>query len=137
MTGRVVIDSSVTLAWVLSDEDGPTLERLLDVADPPVLVAPAVRALEVANGLLQSLRRRRITESEAIHALDLIRALTADLELDRGQRAFDAAFALAREHGLSAYDAAYLDLAMVDGAALCTLDEALAKAARAAGVALA
>jgi predicted nucleic acid-binding protein len=41
---------------------------------------------------------------------------------------------LAREHKLSAYDAAYLDLAIREGAPLATLDNGLRKAAKAAGV---
>ena len=136
MTDRVVIDSSVALAWVLSDEDGRRLEKVLDVPDPPVLLAPAVWRLEVANGLLQALRRRRITESESAHAIDLVRSLDAEIDMGRGQRSFEEAFHLARDCGLTSYDAAYLDLAMVEGAPLCTLDSALSKVARDVGVAL-
>ena len=45
-----------------------------------------------------------------------------------------AALALAREHGLSAYDAVYLELAIRAGAPLATLDNILRAAARKAGV---
>lgn len=41
---------------------------------------------------------------------------------------------LAREYGLSAYDAAYLELSIRQGAPLATLDDRLGKAARRAGV---
>jgi predicted nucleic acid-binding protein len=41
---------------------------------------------------------------------------------------------LARRHGLSSYDASYLELALRNGLPLATLDERLGKAARAAGV---
>jgi predicted nucleic acid-binding protein len=43
-------------------------------------------------------------------------------------------FALAHRHRLSFYDAAYLELAMREGCALATLDQALAQAARSEGI---
>ena len=48
----------------------------------------------------------------------------------------EAVFALARRHGLTFYDAAYLELAMRERIALATLDQALARAAIAEGVPL-
>jgi predicted nucleic acid-binding protein len=44
---------------------------------------------------------------------------------------------LAREQGLSTYDAAYLELAIREGLPLATLDTELKKAAKAVGVKLA
>ena len=43
---------------------------------------------------------------------------------------------LARAHGLTAYESAYLDLALRTGLPLATLDSQLADAARKAGVAV-
>jgi predicted nucleic acid-binding protein len=43
---------------------------------------------------------------------------------------------LARRHKLTAYDAAYLELALREGLALATLDAALIQAAKAEGVEL-
>ena len=48
--------------------------------------------------------------------------------------AFDALVSLAQEHGLTSYDAAYLEVALRVGAPLATVDAGLARAARAAGV---
>jgi len=52
------------------------------------------------------------------------------------QRAFGETAALARQYRLTVYDAAYLELAMHRGASLATTDQALAQAAKAAGVPL-
>ena len=48
----------------------------------------------------------------------------------------DAIMAFAREHGLSVYDAAYLETALRRGDTLATLDRDLARAEVAEGVAL-
>ena len=49
-------------------------------------------------------------------------------------KANDDMMRLARSHRLTAYDAAYLELALRKGAPLATLDRRLAEAARAEGV---
>jgi predicted nucleic acid-binding protein len=50
--------------------------------------------------------------------------------------AFDPILALARSHKLTAYDAAYLELAMRLGVPIAARDAALEKAAQAVGVPL-
>ena len=54
--------------------------------------------------------------------------IRTDMEPD-----FRVAFTLGRTHGLSMYDAVYLELAQRSGVPLATLDQALARAAVAAG----
>jgi len=45
-------------------------------------------------------------------------------------------FSLAREHGLTVYDAAYLDLTIQEGLPLASLDSQLVRAAQKVGVPL-
>jgi predicted nucleic acid-binding protein len=45
------------------------------------------------------------------------------------EHVWDTTLKLARDHRLSSYDAAYLELALRHGLALATLDEALRRAA--------
>lgn len=84
------------------------------------------------NGLAH--RRRRLSESESVQLVELY----GSLPIQAGTYLnFDAVWrfqALAKEHSLSAYDAAYLELAQRKGIGLATLDEHLANAARKAGV---
>jgi predicted nucleic acid-binding protein len=49
---------------------------------------------------------------------------------------YDALFHLAELHGLTVYDAAYLDLALREGVPVASLDDALCKTARRAEVPL-
>ena len=59
-----------------------------------------------------------------------------DIEIDRDTTRHVAGetAGLARQYGLTIYDAAYLELAMRRGATLATSDTALARAAKKAGV---
>ena len=52
-------------------------------------------------------------------------------------RAFQQILSGARQHNLSAYDAAYLELAIREGLPLATLDNDLRKAAKTVGVKIA
>jgi predicted nucleic acid-binding protein len=49
---------------------------------------------------------------------------------------YDGVFSLADRHGLTVYDAAYLDLALREGLPLASLDHALCQAADNSGVAM-
>jgi predicted nucleic acid-binding protein len=133
----IVVDASVALAWCLSDEEDELAEQILLHVAADGGVAPAHWPLEVANGLLAAERRGRLDAEDTERA----RRMLGDLEIDvvPVELATAAGMVLdtARSTGLSAYDAAYLDLARYRGLELATLDADLADAARAAGVAIA
>jgi predicted nucleic acid-binding protein len=67
-------------------------------------------------------------------ALEFVFALSITTDDETNRRCPGESLALAREHGLTVYDAAYLELALRRRAGLATLDRALARAARSAGV---
>lgn len=73
----------------------------------------------------------RLSPDEVGERLDALRDLP--IETDGGPD-LPSAFALARAHGLSSYDALYLELAKREGAGLATLDDSLSRAAAAEGV---
>jgi predicted nucleic acid-binding protein len=81
-------------------------------------------------------RRKRASQADITEALNLVAALPVIADDETAQRAGSDTAALARQYGLTIYDAAYLELAMRRGAALATSDHALAQAAKAAGVTL-
>jgi len=68
--------------------------------------------------------------------LELLSSLPIKIESFSEQRMFEAVLNLARNLGLSSYDASYLDLAMQTGLKLATLDQSLRKAADRCGVAI-
>jgi predicted nucleic acid-binding protein len=91
--------------------------------------------LEVANVLVVSERRRRITPAQAGRFLKLLTELPISVVETDPSRIFAEVLSLARGHQLSAYDARYLDLAISLGLPLATSDRALRHAAEASGVA--
>lgn len=135
MITRIVLDASVALAWVLGDRDSfARAERVLHAAKTSRLLVPALWQSEVANVLLVKERQLRIDESRAKQCLRLLENLPIEIDLASASTTFDHVLPLARRHELSAYDGAYLELAIRENAPLATFDEALRRAAGREGV---
>ncbi len=128
-----VLDSSVTLAWVLRDEQSARADAALEQVAKIGGIAPALWWVEVRNVLVIAERRGRLTPEDTAVAVRALDALSIHLD-----HAPDSAslFRLARTHGLSAYDALYLELAVRQQRPLATLDRKLSAAAQAEGIAL-
>jgi predicted nucleic acid-binding protein len=84
--------------------------------------------LEIANVLLACERGNRITEADSVRFLAVLALLNIRTDHQTEQHAGKTTLGLARHHGLSVYDAAYLELAMRLGLPLAAKDEALRKA---------
>ncbi len=130
---RLVLDASIVSDWLLDDEFDPRASTALTRFRQDGAVVPQLWHYEVRNALLSAERRGRISKSGTAERLDSLRRLPilTDQEAD-----LKAAFDLAREHGLSFYDALYLELAKRRKAPLATLDIQLARAATAERVEL-
>jgi predicted nucleic acid-binding protein len=88
--------------------------------------------LDIGNLLLSAQRRKRITADKR---RELVAAAgTLRLKVDREPVAMTLLDDIAASHGLTAYDAAYLELAIRRNLALATQDAALAAAMVKAGV---
>ncbi len=129
----LVLDASTALAAVLPDEDSAFARAAVAAALDASLVVPALWMYEVQNGLATALRRDRIEAVSANEALDALRALRVELKAPQG---LGQEFRLAQAHALTAYDAAYLAVALGTGATLATNDERLRRVAEKLGVAL-
>ncbi len=134
MTG-LVLDASVTVAWCFDDEDREALE-VLSLATTASFHVPAIWPFEVGNALAVAERRRRLKPAEGARFLELLSSLPVEVEPVPAGVAIRALLDLSRATGLSVYDAAYLELAQRSGRPLATIDVALARAARSAGVRL-
>lgn len=99
-------------------------------------MAPAVWPLEVANGLLTAERRGCLDAAELPRLSELLGALPVHVETVLLADALGRVLDAARTFDLTAYDAAYLDLAARRGLPLATLDQRLEWGRRSADVEL-
>lgn len=134
----VVIDCSVTLSWFFEDESGAygnTVQEAM-IHRGTKGVVPALWQSEVANTLVVGERRKRTTEAKAHRFLSLLALLPIQVEGAVTAESWANILRIAREQALSAYDAAYLELAERRGLPLATLDDRLRSAALAVGIAV-
>ncbi len=131
MTEAFIIDASATLAWAF-DEDGKQAAFRPLIRDG-ILHAPRLWRLEVANTLVMKHRRGIIDAGQLETLVDLLGQLEVAFAADAP---LDALVSVSEGHRLTAYDAAYLELAMRFRLPLLTVDQEMAKAAAAAGVSL-
>ena len=131
-----VVDASLTLAWCFADEATRYSREVLAALETTYALAPALWPFEVANVLALAERRGRITPEGTAEFLERLRRLPIQIERREALWICQQVLPLTREHRLSAYDAAYLELATRERMPLATLDDELQKAAHAAGVSL-
>jgi predicted nucleic acid-binding protein len=130
----VVLDCSVAMTWRFLDEASGAADRLLDHVAEHGAIVPALWHLEVANALLIGERRARLKPAQVAEFIALLGSLPIRIDETMTVRAWHEIRALAQEHALTAYDAAYLDLAMRTGSPLASKDRDLCLAAERAGV---
>ena len=134
---QFVIDASIALSWCFPDEENDVAQHVAEMLNRgDIANAPAFWPHEVLNALLAGEKRKRISRVLMRRFLDDLATLQISLEQFTARVVFDRIQDLSREHGLTAYDAAYLDLAVSRGLSLATLDADLIKATRKAGVKL-
>jgi len=126
MSRLIVLDCSVTAAWFLPDESSAAAQRILDdiMNHTSSLIVPSLWYYEITNVVRSSVRRKRIDQSTANAALFLLREVPKEV-IDPEKQGPSGMLAMAIDHDLSAYDAAYLYLAETAGADLFTADEDL------------
>ena len=108
------------------------MERL----DGERAMVPSIWPLELANAMVIGERRKKISGQDIVRCLQLIAELPITIDETTSERALGPVLALARNQNISAYDAAYLELALREGAPLATRDDDLKSAARQLGVPL-
>lgn len=133
---EVTLDASVALAWCFPDEREAEAEQILIALAKHRILVPAIWGVELANALLVGQRQKRLGSQEIQNFASLLAELPLILDNLPVLHQLTHVLPLAREHSLSAYDAAYLELALRRGTALATFDKKLSQAAKATGVEL-
>ena len=132
--GAFIIDSSVVAAWAFRDEWMDYVLKVQDTLLDKGAQAPSLWPTEITNVLLQAQKRGRITQEDALDFLDQLASLPIQVEPPTPRSRLNRLYLIAQENRLTAYDAAYLILAMESNLPLATLDTDLLNAMEAVGV---
>jgi predicted nucleic acid-binding protein len=131
-----VLDNSVALAWCFEDEQTEAIMALLDRVAETGAFAPQLWPIEALNGLLTAERRQRIDAARRHQLAGFLAELPITIDGETATRLWHPTAQLAEDHGLTAYDATYLELALRLDVPLATSDKPLMTAAQRAGIRL-
>ncbi|MEW6353768.1 MAG: type II toxin-antitoxin system VapC family toxin [Pseudomonadota bacterium] len=129
-----VLDCSVTMGWLFKDQVTPYTEAVLRMLNRAQALTPSIWPLEVINALVVAERRGRINDIHIIRFTNILKSLSVAVQPNSLKATISDILPLAREHKLSSYDAAYLELAMREGLPLATRDDRLKAAAKRIGL---
>jgi predicted nucleic acid-binding protein len=127
----LVLDSSLTLAWLYSEELTDAVRLVFERVTASRAWVPSLWRLEVANSLQMAVRRKRIDAIFRDASLADLSLLNIATDPDTDLFAWSDSLQLAERFSLTLYDAAYLELALRLSLPLATLDEELRTAAAA------
>ncbi|MBL8876857.1 MAG: type II toxin-antitoxin system VapC family toxin [Phycisphaerae bacterium] len=129
----LIPDISAILAIAFDDEDAAYAEAVIEAIGADEAIVPTLFWFELRNALIMGERRKRLTPVRTAAFLSDLALLPFSVdESPREAIVLD----LARQHALTVYDAAYLELAQRKNLPLATLDDALIKAAKNSAIAI-
>jgi predicted nucleic acid-binding protein len=132
----LVLDASVTLAWLYRDERSEPVAQVFAIAAADSAAVPTIWHLEVANGLQLGIRRGRIDADYRDGALADLSDFAITTDAETGTHAWKETLALADRFRLTLYDACYLELAQRLRLPLASLDRELRAAGESLGLEL-
>ena len=130
----LVLDPSLALSWYFEDERTAEADALLDQVVDRGAVVPTLWRLDVANGFQTAIRRKRIDAAFRDIALAELATMEITVDPDTDANAWTTTVRLSDRFELTAYDAAYLELAQRRRLPLASLDQRLCRAAVSLGL---
>ena len=110
-----ILDASVAISWCFPadpTENTPYTRRILTQLTSDDAIVPEIWAFEITNSIFVSFnKRKRIDQRQIVEYLSLLTALPIRVDA-QSMWANVGLESMSRRHDLSAYEAAYLDLAL-------------------------
>lgn len=122
----IVLDNSVVLSWCLQDEAEQLAEQAMRRVIEYGAIVPGTWRYELRNALVVNERRGRLSAADTAATLADRRQMRIAIDQTHDE---GVVIALAREHNLSVYDAAYLEVALRHTLPIASLDQRLLQAA--------
>jgi predicted nucleic acid-binding protein len=130
----LVVDTSIVVAWLLVDERSPDAAGVARLIDEVETWVPQLFPIEIGNALLVAERRNRVSAKYVLEQLAALQRMPLRLDTETNTHIWGRTYELAKDEGLTVYDATYLELAIRREAQLATLDDALVQAAQRRGL---
>ena len=129
----IVIDNSIVLCWCLTDESDPMADKAMRRVVDDGAVVPGIWWYEVRNALAVNERRGRLDAADTVAILTDLGQMSISVDQEHDDVMI---LSLARQHALSVYDAAYIEVALRRGLPMASLDRRLGQAAAARHITL-
>jgi predicted nucleic acid-binding protein len=125
----IVLDASLIIAHVLGESTIAVDSSIFDTLKGDRITVPAHWSAEVASALTNNARRGRLSQADITLILKQISVFDIEFAEPLPVEELSSTIAFATDQQLTAYDAAYVMLALKLGAKLATLDNAMRRAA--------
>lgn len=130
----LVIDASATAPYLFEDEEGDQIAEITEAALEGRCLAPSLWPFEVSNLLWKAQRAKRISDDQLVRIRGFLQKLEVVVDTIAPEHIWGDVLGIAIRHGLTAYDATYLELAIRGGGQLASLDARLRRAALTEGI---
>jgi len=116
-----VFDSSFTAALFLPDETSAAVTEVFErVAEDEEIFVPQLWWYEMSSVLSVAVKRRHLKHSDVSEILRLLKGYGFDTDVSYGEKYAEQLFELSRPYDVSAYDSAYIELAIRKHSTLAT-----------------
>jgi predicted nucleic acid-binding protein len=125
----IVLDASLGIDWLFQQAQTSAVPAIDAALRDSAVIVPSHWPLEIANTLVPELRSQRISIFDFHAIIDRLDKLNIQVEQPIELDEIGPTTQFAVQHGLTSYDAAYVQLALQRQATLGTLDRAMRRVA--------
>ena len=126
-----ILDCSVAVSWCFEEENDGYSLRVLESLSKNVAAVPSLWHYEICNVLLMGQKQKKFSQAVVSNFLNSLYQLP--IEIVTTSNHMQDLILLSAKYGLTAYDGAYLDLALKLGLPVATLDKKLIAAIKNSG----